>query len=231
MGQKTNPVEIRLGNKYFRTTNKSSWFAKPNDYASTLNVDIIVRKVINDKFAHALISEITIERSAKNSLLVNIYSGKPGIITGKGGATIQELLAQLKKTVHSKTGEIVNLKIIIKEVKKPEYEASLIAKSIATSIEKRVMPKKAMKREIDRAMRATGISGIKVIVSGRIGGADIARSEKQAAGRVPLHTFKANIKYHSTTALTTYGIMGIKVWLFVEDTPRRTKEKTDATTS
>jgi small subunit ribosomal protein S3 len=234
MGQKTNANEFRLGINEVDTPNVAVWFANTGrDYSSNLHTDIIVRDFILEKTKQAMVSEINIERSSSDSLLVIIHCAKPGVITGKGGAAIQALLAQLTNLVYKKTQKRVNIKISVKEVSRYEHHASLIAHSIATSIEKRVMPKKAMKREIDRVMRAQGVSGIKIIVSGRIGGADIARSEKQQAGRVPLHTLKANIKYHNTTAKTTYGIMGIKVWLFVEEThdSKKNKEMKDAAAS
>ena len=237
MGQKTNPVELRLGGKN-KIVNESKWFANKKDYANALNLDIIVRNYILKEAKHALIAEINIERSPSEDLtsapmLVTIYCVKTGVISGKGGSNIDQLLLQLRKLLHKEHGKQIKVKIVLKEVKKPEYHASLIAQSIAQSIEKRVMPKRAMKREIERVMRTPGVEGIRIIVSGRIGGADIARSEKQQAGRVPLHTLKANIKYHSTTAITTYGIMGVKVWLYVEEKSdtRKSKEISDATTS
>lgn len=238
MGQKTNPVELRLCNKANKTVNAATWFASSQEYSKALNLDIVVRNFILEKANSAMIAEINIERSANDkasdaAILVTIFCAKTGVISGKGGANITELLNNLKTHVHKQCGMQIKIKIVLKEIKKAEYHASLIAQNIASSITRRIAPKRAMKKEIERVMRAPGIAGIKVMVSGRIGGADIARSEKQQAGRVPLHTIKANIKYHSTTALTTYGIMGIKVWLFVEDNfeTKKMKEKSDAAAS
>lgn len=238
MGQKTNPVELRLGNKYNKIVNESNWYADKNSYSQALHIDILIREFILKRAKDAMIAEINIERSANENpadapVLVNISCIKTGIISGKGGTNIAGILADLKREIHKQHGRSISVKIVLKEVKKSEYHASLIAQAISQSIEKRVMPKRAMKREIERVMRTPGIAGIKIIVSGRIGGADIARSEKQQAGRVPLHTLKANIRYHATTALTTYGIMGIKVWIYVENQldSRKSKEISDATAS
>lgn len=238
MGQKTNPVELRLGLKDIEIVNRSKWYANNNNYADVLHLDITVRNFILKKAKAAMIAEINIERSANENpvtapILVTISCIKTGVISGKGGANITQLLSDLKREIHKQHGKLINVKIVLKEIKKSEYHASLISQAIAISIEKRVNPKRAMRREIERVMRTPGIAGIKVIVSGRIGGADIARSEKQSAGRVPLHTLKANIRYHSTTALTTYGIMGIKVWIYVENQidSRKSKEITDAAAS
>ena len=229
MGQKTNPVELRLQLNGMKATNVS-WYASTRNYSTMLEQDMHARNYINAHVKDAMITSIFIERNT-DAIRVNINCAKPGAVTGKGGAGIQELHAGLLKYLSKKCNFTGKLKIIIKEDKK--YNANLIAASIARQIVSRVNPKKAMRREIDRVIRSSNVKGIRIVVSGRIGGADIARSEKQQVGRVPLHTLKANIQYCSTTALTTYGIMGIKVWLFIEDNAdsKQIKENTDAAAS
>lgn len=228
MGQKTNAVELRLGIQ----ASNANWYASQNDYAQLLEQDMHARFYLEKHAADALLTDTLIERNGDVVRFI-ISCAKPGVITGKGGAGIQELHSGLQKYLVKKCDFKGKIKLIVKEEKKSLPHAKLIAASIAKQISSRVNPKKAMKREIERTYRVASIKGIKIIVSGRIGGADIARSEKQQIGRVPLHTLKANIQYCSTTAQTTYGIMGIKVWLFIEDNQdiKASKESQNATTS
>jgi small subunit ribosomal protein S3 len=202
MGQKVHPVGIRLGivNNW-----KSVWFADKN-YADTLNADLNARRYLQKKLAHASVSLIEIQRPAKNAQII-IHTARPGVLIGKKGDDIEKLRGKMKEML----GVPVHIKI--EEIRKPELDASLVAQSIAQQLEHRIMFRRAMKRAVSSAMRL-GAEGIRVCVSGRLGGAEIARSEWYREGRVPLHTFRANIDYSTARALTTYGIIGVKVWIF-----------------
>lgn len=202
MGQKVNPNGIRLG--IVRDWN-SKWYAE-NDYAKKLQADMTVRNFLKKKLAKAGVSRIKIERPAQNAQ-ITIYTARPGVIIGKKGNDVDEL----RKAVTKMMG--VPVHIDIEEVRRPELDAQLIAESVAQQLEKRVMFRRAMKRAIGSAQRA-GAEGIKIKASGRLGGAEIARSEGYHEGRVPLQTFRADIDYGFAEALTTYGIIGVKVWLF-----------------
>jgi small subunit ribosomal protein S3 len=204
MGQKVNPVGIRLG--IIRDWN-SKWYADKENYASYLNADLKVREFLREKLASAAVSKIEIKRPAKNAL-ITIDAARPGAIIGKKGGEIDALRDQVKKMMG---GVPVHINIV--EVKKPELDARLVAMSVAQQLERRVMFRRAMKRAVQNAMRA-GAQGIKVTVSGRLGGAEIARTEWYREGRVPLHTFRADIDYATGSAHTTYGVIGIKVWIF-----------------
>ena len=201
MGQKVNPNGIRLG---INKTWSSRWFSKSN-YSKLLHEDLEIKKYVQDKLKSASISKITIERAAKN-LRITIFSSKPGIIIGKKGADIESLKNKLSK--------LSNLEVFldIKEVRKPEVEAKLVAENIANQLEKRVSFRRAMKKAVQSAIRL-GAKGVKVVCSGRLGGAEIARTEKYHEGSVPLHTLRGDIDYATAEAETTYGICGIKVWI------------------
>ena len=201
MGQKVNPNGLRLG---INKTWSSRWFAK-NNYSKLLHEDLEVRKYVEKKLASASISKIIIERAAKK-LRLTIYSSKPGIIIGKKGADIESL----KKILFKMTN--LDVFLDIKEVRKPEVEAKLVAENIATQLEKRISFRRAMKKAIQSSMRL-GAKGIKIVCSGRLGGAEIARTEKYHEGSVPLHTLRSDIDYATAEAETTYGICGIKVWI------------------
>lgn len=202
MGQKVHPKGIRLG---IVEDWNSKWYASGN-YAEILNQDISARKYLKNKLMPAAVSRILIERPAKNAR-ITIYSARPAVIIGKKGGGIelikQEMTKMLKIPVH----------VSIEEVRKPEIESILVAESVAQQLENRVMFRRAMKRAVSGALKA-GAKGIKICVSGRLGGAEIARSEWYREGRVPLHTFRANIDYGTAQAKTTYGIIGVKVWIF-----------------
>ena len=201
MGQKVNPYGIRLG---INKTWSSRWFSK-NEYTKLLHQDLKIKKYVEKKLKNASISKINIERAAKK-LRLSIYSSRPGIIIGKKGADIETLKNDLSK--------MSNLEVFldIKEVRKPEVEASLVAENIASQLEKRISFRRAMKKAVQSAMRL-GAKGVKVVCSGRLGGAEIARTEKYHEGSVPLHTLRGDIDYATAEAETTYGICGIKVWI------------------
>ena len=201
MGQKVNPNGIRLG---INRTWSSRWFSK-SEYSRLLHQDLEIKKYVENKLKNASISKVNIERAAKK-LRISIYSSRPGIIIGKKGADIEDLKNKLTK--------LSNLEVFldIKEVRKPEVEAKLVAENIASQLEKRVSFRRAMKKAVQSSMRL-GAKGVKIMCSGRLGGAEIARTEKFHEGSVPLHTLRTDIDYATAEAQTTYGICGIKVWI------------------
>ena len=201
MGQKVNPHGIRLG---INKTWSSRWFSKA-EYTNLLHQDLKIKNYVADKLKNASISKINIERAAKK-LRLSIYSSRPGIIIGKKGADIE--------TLKNKLSQMSNLEVFldIKEVRKPEVEAKLVAENIANQLEKRISFRRAMKKAVQSAIRL-GAKGVKVVCSGRLGGAEIARTEKYHEGSVPLHTLRGDIDYATAEAETTYGICGIKVWI------------------
>tara|TARA_Y200000002_G_C22646061_1_gene649177 strand:- start:338 stop:1015 length:678 start_codon:yes stop_codon:yes gene_type:complete len=201
MGQKVNPHGIRLG---INKTWSSRWFSR-SEYSKLLHQDLKIKSYVEKKLKNASISKINIERAAKK-LRVSIFSSRPGIIIGKKGADIETLKNDLSK--------MSNLEVFldIKEIRKPEVEAKLVAENIANQLEKRISFRRAMKKSVQSAMRL-GAKGVKVVCSGRLGGAEIARTEKYHEGSVPLHTLRGDIDYSTAEADTTYGICGIKVWI------------------
>tara|TARA_Y100001958_G_C21187619_1_gene516369 strand:+ start:144 stop:821 length:678 start_codon:yes stop_codon:yes gene_type:complete len=201
MGQKVNPHGIRLG---INKTWSSRWFSK-KEYTKLLHQDLKIKSYVETKLKNASISKINIERAAKK-LRLSIFSSRPGIIIGKKGADIETLKNNLAK--------MSNLEVFldIKEVRKPEVEAKLVAENIANQLEKRISFRRAMKKAVQSGMRL-GAKGVKVVCSGRLGGAEIARTEKYHEGSVPLHTLRGDIDYATAEADTTYGICGIKVWI------------------
>ncbi len=212
MGQKVNPIGIRLG--IVKDWN-STWYANKN-YAQLLNQDINLRKHLKKKLMSAAVSRIQIARPANNAV-VTIHTARPGVLIGKKGGGIEALRSEIS----SKLGVPVHLNI--EEVRKPELDSTLVAESIAQQLEQRVMFRRAMKRAVTSALKS-GAKGIKICVSGRLGGAEIARSEWYREGRVPLHTFRADIDYGTAESKTTYGIIGVKVWIFKgENVPQKTR--------
>ena len=205
MGQKVNPIGLRL---QINRTWDSRWFASRN-YADLLIKDLEVKKFIHTELKPAGISQVKIERAAKN-VTVTIYAGRPGMIIGKKGADIEKLRNKLTE----KMGVAVSLNIV--EVRKPEVDAQLVAEGVCQQLERRISFRRAMKRAVQNTLRM-GAQGIRINVSGRLGGADIARTEWYREGRVPLHTLRADIDYGFAEALTTYGIIGVKVWLYKGD--------------
>ena len=203
MGQKIHPIGFRLAvNRNWG----SRWYANSKNFATMLNEDIKVRDYLKARLAHAAVSRVVIERPAKNAR-ITIYSARPGVMIGKKGEDIESLKAELQKMLG------VPVHVNIEEVRKPEIDAQLIADSIAQQLQKRIMFRRAMKRAMTNAMRL-GAQGIKIMSAGRLNGAEIARTEWYREGRVPLHTLRADIDYGVSEAKTTYGIIGIKVWVF-----------------
>ncbi len=202
MGQKVNPIGFRLG---INKTWSSKWFAERN-YSKLLHEDIRVRKHIRDKFFHAGISRIEIER-ASDKAKINIYTARPGIIIGRKGTEIEKVKKDIEKIM---TGDVI---INILEVRKPETDAQLVAENIALQLVRRVAFRRAMKRSVQTAMKF-GVKGVRVACAGRLGGAEMARREWYREGRVPLHTLRADIDYGFAEAKTTYGIIGVKVLIF-----------------
>jgi small subunit ribosomal protein S3 len=202
LGQKVNPVGLRLG---IVKTWESRWYADKN-YSDYIFEDYKIRRFIKDKLSHAGVSRIEIERSSK-LIRLRIYTARPGIVIGKKGAEISQLKKEIEKLV---SHEVL---IDIQEVRKPEIDAQLVAENVALQIERRVAFRRAMKRGVTSAMRF-GAMGVKIICSGRLGGAEMARTEWYREGRVPLHTLRADIDYGFVEARTTYGIIGVKVFIF-----------------
>jgi len=205
MGQKVNPIGLRVG---INRTWDSRWYAE-GDYAKNLHEDLKIKAFIKKQLKSASISKVIIERPNKKCI-VAVHTAKPGVIIGKKGADIEKL----KKSIQKLTRDEVSLNIV--EVRKPEMDATIVADSVAQQIEKRVSFRRAMKRAVGSAMRM-GAKGIRINCSGRLGGAEIARMEWYREGRVPLHTLRANVDYGTAEALTTYGLIGIKVWIYKGD--------------
>jgi len=202
MGQKVNPVGLRLG---VNRTWDSRWYAD-DDYATLLHEDLKIRKFLEKRLAQAGVSKIVIERPAKKAR-VTIHTARPGVVIGKKGADIEKLRGVLSRMTSSE----VHLNIV--EVRKPEVEAQLVAENVSQQLERRVSIRRAMKRAVQSAMRM-GAEGIRINCAGRLGGAEIARIQWYREGRVPLHTLRANVDYGESTAFTTYGTTGVKVWIY-----------------
>src|SRR3989339_1652410 len=208
MGQKIHPIGFRLSvNKNW----SSKWFANSKNFADLLLKDIEVRAYLKKKLAGAMVSKIVIERPAKNAK-ITIYSARPGVVIGKKGEDIESLRTELKKRMG-----LPDVALNIEEVRKPEIDAQLIADNITQQLEKRIMFRRAMKRSMQNAMRL-GALGIKIMSAGRLNGIEIARTEWYREGRVPLHTLRADIDYGTSEAKTTYGVIGVKVWVYKGDT-------------
>lgn len=203
MGQKVNPIGFRLG--VIKDWN-SKWYANKRNYADLLHEDLKIRRLIKDRFFSAGVSKIDIERAA-NRGKITIHTGRPGMVIGKGGVEVDKLRVDLEKL----SGKQLQINIV--EVKSPEVDAQLVAENIAFQLEKRVSFRRAMRQAQQRAVRF-GAKGIKVSVSGRLGGAEIARTEWNPEGNVPLHTLRADIDYGFAEAVTTFGQIGVKVWVY-----------------
>jgi small subunit ribosomal protein S3 len=215
MGQKVHPYGIRLGIIKDWT---STWYADSRHYADYLNTDLAVRKFLRKKLAHASVSRIQIERPANNARIV-IHTARPGIVIGKKGEDIEALRKQVAALMK------VPAQISVEEIRKPELDSYLVAESVAQQLERRIMFRRAMRRAVSNAMRL-GAQGIKINVAGRLNGAEIARSEWYREGRVPLHTLRADIDYGFAEANTTYGVIGVKVWIFKGEVMNRTEDST-----
>ena len=209
MGQKVHPTGMRLG---ISTDWTSKWYADGRDYASFLSSDLEIRNYLKRKLSQASVSRIQINRPAR-AAFITIHTARPGIVIGKKGEDIEALRREIARRTNL---SINNVKINIEEIRKPEIDAQLVAENIAQQLERRIMFRRAMKRAVSNAMRL-GALGIKVNVAGRLNGAEIARSEWYREGRVPLHTLRADIDYGFAEAKTTYGIIGIKAWIYKGD--------------
>jgi small subunit ribosomal protein S3 len=218
LGHKVHPIGFRLG---VVKGWQSRWFAE-RDYKDIFAEDVKIRGIINKELANAAVSRIEIERAAANQILIIIYTAKPGIVIGKSGEKVERLKAGLEKSTKKR------VRVEIKEIRQPELDAILVARSIAEQLEKRVSFRRAMKQAVQKSMRSNA-KGIKVIVGGRLGGAEIARSEKEVEGKVPLQTLRADIDYGQAEAHTTFGVIGIKVWIYTRDIlPSKRREPGEA---
>ena len=209
MGQKVHPTGFRLG---ISTDYSSKWYANSKDFSNYLLDDYRIREYLKKKLKNASVSKIVVERPTKEAI-VNIYTSRPGIVIGKKGEDIEIFRNKISTILNVDKSMI---KVNVKEIKKPELDAQLVAEGITQQLERRIMYRRAMKRAVTNTMRL-GALGIKVNVAGRLNGAEIARSEWYREGRVPLHTLDAAIDYGFAEALTTYGIIGVKVWIYSED--------------
>jgi small subunit ribosomal protein S3 len=203
MGQKVQPIGFRLGIVKDWT---AKWYGNKQQYAKYLTTDMKVRAYLEKRLKNAAISKVVIERPSQN-MNITLYTARPGIVIGKKGEDIDRLRKELGKMVG------LPVQIAVEEIRKPEMDAKLVAENIAQQLEKRVMFRRAMKRSMQNTMRL-GAEGVKIMIAGRLNGAEIARTEWVREGRVPLHTLRADIDYGTAEALTTYGIIGIKVWIF-----------------
>ena len=217
MGQKVHPIGFRLG---ITKQHNSNWYAEKSQYTKNLLKDIEVREHLFSKLAHASVSRIEIERTADNARVL-IHTARPGVVIGKKGEDIDRMREEITQMMG------IPVTLSIQEIRKPDLDAKLLADSVAQQLERRVMFRRAMKRAIQNAMRQ-GAEGVKVRVAGRLGGAEIARAEWHKEGRVPLHTLRADVDYGLSEAKTTYGIIGVKAWVFrgevLETTVKDSKE-------
>jgi small subunit ribosomal protein S3 len=212
MGQKVNPIGLRIG---ITRTWDSQWFAKKN-FAELLHEDFKVRKFLKERLNHAGVAKIEIERASQRAT-VTIYAAKPGIIIGKKGSEIDSL----RKELQSMTGKQIYVNIL--EIKHPELDSVLVAENVARQLERRIAFRRAMKRAVNSTMEM-GAKGVRIACSGRLAGAEIARREWYREGRIPLHTLRAPIQFGTATARTTYGAIGVKVWIYAEPKPEQKKE-------
>jgi len=223
MGQKVNPIGIRLG---ITRDWSSKWYASSKNFPSYVYTDYLVRDFLKKKLAEASVSRIQIDRAA-SKVNITIHTARPGIVIGKKGEDIEKLRAQVATMMKM---PVTNVRINIAEIRKPELDAQLVAEGIAQQLERRVMFRRAMKRAVTNTMRI-GALGIKVRVSGRLNGAEIARTEWYREGRIPLHTFRADIDYGFAEAKTTYGVIGVKVWIFKGEVFSQQEQAAESTES
>jgi small subunit ribosomal protein S3 len=221
MGQKVNPLGIRLG---ITRDWVSKWYANRKQYATQIHADFRVREFLRKKLADASVSLIHIERAARK-VNVTIHTARPGIVIGKKGEDIERLRAETARLVGM---PVTDVRLNVAEIRKPELDALLVAEGIAQQIEKRVMFRRAMKRAVMSTMRS-GALGVKVRLSGRLNGSEIARTEWSREGRIPLHTFRADIDYGTAEARTTYGVIGVKVWIFKGEVFEKVAEAAEET--
>lgn len=213
MGHKVHPNAFRLG--VYRTW-EANWFATKKDYTKLLHEDLAMRRLIMSRLRNAGIAKIETERSSNAQMTVTIRTAKPGIVIGKGGASVDQLRNDLEKTFGNR------VRISIDEIKQPELDAQLVAENIASQLERRISHRRAMKQSILRTMRA-GAKGVRIMMGGRLRGAEMARREQDREGRVPLHTLRADIQFGRATAKTTFGMIGIKVWIYKDEFKGRTR--------
>jgi len=219
MGQKVHPIGIRLG---IASDWTSKWYADKSEYADFLNTDLKVRAYLRKRLAQASVSRIQIQRPARNAH-ITIHTARPGIVIGKKGEDIEKLRKELAHMMGMSRNDV---RLNIEEIRKPELDAQLVAESVAQQLERRIMFRRAMKRAVTNTMRL-GALGIRINVAGRLNGAEIARSEWYREGRVPLHTLRADIDYGLAEANTTYGIIGVKVWIFKGEVVRSDVQPTE----
>ena len=213
MGHKVHPNAFRLG--VYRTW-EANWFATNKDYRKLLHEDLAMRRLIMSRLRNAGIARIETERSSNAQMTITIRTAKPGIVIGKGGASVDQLRNDLEKTFGNR------VRISIDEIKQPELDAQLVAENIASQLERRISHRRAMKQSILRTMRA-GAKGVRIMMGGRLRGAEMARREQDREGRVPLHTLRADIQFGRATAKTTFGMIGIKVWIYKDEFKGRTR--------
>ena len=218
MGQKTNPIGFRLG---ISKVHRSLWYASGKDMPTLLKEDALLRKYLKARLGHAAIADIRIERKP-GKVVVTIHTGRPGVVIGKKGAEVDKLRDELAQLTGKEVG------INVEEIKRPELDAQLVADNIANQLAQRISFRRAMKRAVQSAMRM-GAQGIKLKVGGRLGGAEIARTEGYHEGRVPLHTLRADIDYATSTAKTTFGTIGVKTWIFKGEIVDERRGKTYST--
>ncbi|MEC9408661.1 MAG: 30S ribosomal protein S3 [Pseudomonadota bacterium] len=216
MGQKVHPVGFRLG---ITSEWKSRWYAERKAYADTLATDLEVRDFLKKKLSHASVSRIQIDRPARTAR-ITIHTARPGIVIGKKGEDIERLRTECARMMK------VPVHVNVEEIRKPELDATLVAESVAQQLERRIMFRRAMKRAVGNAMRL-GAGGIRIQVGGRLNGAEIARTEWYREGRVPLHTLRADVDYGTAEAHTTYGVIGIKVWVFKGEVFNKPEDSTN----
>lgn len=221
MGQKVNPTSFRLGTS---AEHNAKWFGR-KDYAALAVEDVKIRDFLNKRLDRAGVARIHIERS-KNQLTLTLHAARPGVIIGRGGAGIESLRKQLAKLTSKPDTPKAKLQINIEEVHQPDLAARVVAETIATQLEKRIAFRRAIRQAIDRVTKA-GAKGVKISVSGRLGGADMARREVQHKGKVPLHTLRAGIDYAHVNARTTYGTIGVKVWIYTGEVGEYAERETD----
>ena len=222
MGQKVHPTGIRLG---ISTDWNSKWYASSKEYPKFLMEDIKIRDYLSSELKNASVSKILIERPTKEAV-VTVFTSRPGIVIGKKGEDIEKYREKIANILGTKKSTV---KLNVKEIRKPELNAQLVSEGIAQQLERRIMYRRAMKRAVTNTMRL-GALGIKVNVAGRLNGAEIARSEWYREGRVPLHTLKAGIDFGLSEALTTYGIIGIKVWIYSEESSNDDRKQNTGST-
>lgn len=218
MGHKINPIGLRIG---INKTWQSKWFANGKKYRDYFLEDIKLKKFIKNKLKNAGVARCEIERDPQ-AVKINIYSSRPGVIIGRSGVGVEELRKEAKRMIASKKAKV---EINIKEIKKPEENAALVAQNVAEQIEKRMSYRKVMKKTMERSFQSGNVEGIKVMVAGRLNGVDIARKEWLSSGKIPLHTLRANVDFAKYKAHTTYGVIGVKVWLYKGEVFNKKKDK------